>query len=202
MAPRRPRASSTSRRPANFGSGTVTLNGGGLQWATGNTTDISASLAALGAGGGTFDTNGNAVTLATALSGTGALKKAGTGTLTLGGANNYGGGTTVSAGVLQGTTTSLQGNITDNAGVTFNQATSGTYAGLLSGTGTLTITGGGTVTLSGANNYGGGTTVSAGVLQGTTTSLQGNITDNAGVTFNQATSGTYAGPAVRHSWCR
>ena len=44
----------------NFGTGTVTLNGGGLQWAAGNTIDISSSSRlVLGAAGGTFDTGGN-----------------------------------------------------------------------------------------------------------------------------------------------
>ena len=113
----------------NLGTGSVTLNGGSLQWATGNTTDISARLGALGAGGGSFDTNGNNVTLASAIGGAGGLTKQGTGTLILGGANNYSGGTMVSGGILQGTTTSLQGNIVNNANVAFNQATTGTYAG-------------------------------------------------------------------------
>ena len=127
------------------------------------------------------------------LSGTGSLTLNGTGTVTLSGANTYSGGTTVSAGSLTGTTTSLQGNIIDNANVTFNQATNGTYAGVLSGAGNLTLNGTGTVTLSGANTYSGGTTVSAGILQGDTTSLQGDIVNNASVTFNQMFSGTYAG---------
>src|SRR5207244_285824 len=61
----------------NFGSGSITLNGGGLRWAAGNTTDISSKLGALGAGGSTFDTNGNNVTFATGLSGTGGLTKMG-----------------------------------------------------------------------------------------------------------------------------
>ena len=85
----------------NLGSGTITLNGGGLQWAAGNTTDISSRLAALGAAGGTFDTNGNNVALASSLSGSGSLTKAGTGTLTLSAANSYLGGTIVNAGTLQ-----------------------------------------------------------------------------------------------------
>ena len=55
---------------SNLGTGQIALNGGGLQWAPGNTTDISPRLAALGAGGGTFDTNTNTVTLASAITGT------------------------------------------------------------------------------------------------------------------------------------
>ena len=39
----------------------VTLNGGGLQWAAGTTTDISSRLV-LGAAGATFDTGGSNIT--------------------------------------------------------------------------------------------------------------------------------------------
>src|SRR4029077_17504302 len=79
----------------SFGSGLITLNVGGLQWATGNSADISAQLAAFGAGGATFDTNGNNVTLAAALSGLGGLTKTGVGTMTLSGVNSYQGGTAI-----------------------------------------------------------------------------------------------------------
>src|SRR5690606_20905191 len=79
----------------------ITLDGGGLQWATGNTDDISDRLQPLGAAGGRFDTTGNAVTLATALSGVGALTKLGAGVLQLDGANSYGGGTWLEAGTLR-----------------------------------------------------------------------------------------------------
>ena len=61
----------------NFGSGAIALNGGGLQWAAGTKTDISPQLAPLGAGGATFDTNGNNVTLANGLGGAGGLIKQG-----------------------------------------------------------------------------------------------------------------------------
>jgi autotransporter-associated beta strand protein len=171
---------------ANTYSGGTTVNGGTLQ---GTTTSLQGNITDNAAVAFNQATNG---TYAGVMSGTGSLTVTGGGTITLSGANTYSGGTTVNGGTLQGTTTSLQGNITDNAAVVFNQATNGTYAGVTSGTGSLTVTGGGTITLSGANTYSGGTTVSAGTLQGTTTSLQGNITDNAAVVFNQATNGTYA----------
>ena len=63
--------------------------------------NISAKLAPLGAGGGTFDTNGNNVTLASAITGSGGLAKQGLGTLNLTGANTYTGGTAVLAGTLR-----------------------------------------------------------------------------------------------------
>ena len=121
------------------------------------------------------------------------MVKRGTGTLTLLGANTYNSGTSVLGGTLAGTTTSLQRNITNNANVAFNQATDGTYSGIISGTGSLTKQGTGDVTLSGANTFSGGTTISGGTLTGNTTSLQGNIVDNAVLTFNQSATGTYSG---------
>ena len=75
----------------------------------------------------------------------------------------------------------------------FNQNTTGGYAGACECTGSLTKAGTGTVVLTGANTHSGGTTVSGGLLVGTTTSLRGNILNNASVTFDQAIAGTYAG---------
>lgn len=208
----------------NFGTGTITLDGGGLQWATGTATDISSRLAALGAGGGTFDTNGNDVTLAFGLTGVGGLTKAGTGILTLSGASTYGGATAVDGGTLQagavnafsassavtvapGATLDLNnfsqaiGSLAGAGSVTLGSATlttggdnsSTTFSGALSGTGGLIKAGTGTMTLAGINTYTGGTTVAGGTLQGTATSLQGNIVNNASVVFNQTGGGTYAG---------
>src|SRR5258708_8494947 len=97
------------------------------------------------------------------------------------------------AGTLQGTPTRLQGDIADNATVGFNQPGPGAYAGAMSGSGALVVSGGGMVTLTGPNSYTGGTTVSAGTLQGSSTSLQGNILNNASLVFRQSGTGTYAG---------
>ena len=104
-------------------------------------------------------------TLNVALSGTGGISKEDAGRLILGGANTYTGGTTVKGGVLQGSATSLQGNIVNNAEVAFDQGkTAGTYTGAMSGTGKLRKIGAGTLTLSSANSYSGGTLVDAGTL--------------------------------------
>ncbi len=132
-------------------------------------------------------------TIAGLISGTGSLVKTGSSNLILSGANNYSGGTTASAGTLTGSSTSLQGAIINNSSVVFNQAAAGTYAGAMSGTGSFVKTGVGNLTLSGVNSYGGGTTVSAGILTGSSTSLQGAIVNNSSVVFNQSTNGTYAG---------
>jgi outer membrane autotransporter protein len=132
-------------------------------------------------------------TFSAAVSGNGFLTKTGAGTTILAGANTYTGGTTVNGGTLQGDTTSLQGNITNNASVMFNQGANGTYAGQMSGTGSLIKVGGATTILTGANSYSGGTNVGGGILQGNSTSLRGNIINNAAVIFDQASAGTYAG---------
>ncbi|HKR76871.1 MAG TPA: autotransporter-associated beta strand repeat-containing protein, partial [Rhodanobacter sp.] len=181
---------------ANLGAASAGLDfEGGILQVTGTAFQSTAHTITLGAAGGGFDiaNAANVFTVSEALSGTGSLTKLGAGTLVLAGANSYSGGTTISAGTLQGDATSLQGNIADNASLIFDQGADGTFAGIVSGSGSLTKLGAGTLTLSGANTYSGGTTISAGALQGDTTSLQGNITDNASLIFNQGTDGTFAG---------
>ena len=184
----------------NFGSGAITLNGGGLQWATGNTADISGRLAAFGSSGATFDTNGNNVTLASALTGTGGLTKAGQGVLLLTTVNAYGGGTTVAGGTLQlsgagtlgaaSSVTTLSGGTLDLGGTTQTQSavnlgggtvqngglnaaitSSGGTIDSLSGTASLTTTSG-TTTVVGTNTYTGGTVVNGGTLD-----VEGSISD-------------------------
>ncbi|WP_329740498.1 autotransporter-associated beta strand repeat-containing protein [Dyella sp. A6] len=130
------------------------------------------------------------------IGGTGALTLAG-GTEILSGANTYTGGTTISGGTLQigngGTTGAITGDVTDNGTLTFDRSDTASFAGIVSGSGALTQSGSGTLTLTGANTYTGGTTISAGTLQGDTTSLQGAITDNAALVFAQASDGSFGG---------
>ncbi|MFM8436385.1 MAG: autotransporter-associated beta strand repeat-containing protein, partial [Planctomycetia bacterium] len=167
-----------------FTAGTTTYNVAGLQGSRG----ITFSSGTLSVGSSNAST-----TYSGPLGGTGRLVKVGNGDLTLTGTNSYAGGTVVSAGRLVGTTDGLQGTITNNAAVEFAQGAAGTYAGNLSGSGSVTKTGAGAVTLSGTLSHSGGTLVSAGSLIGTTSNLQGAITNNAVVEFAQATAGTYAG---------
>ncbi|HRZ86294.1 MAG TPA: autotransporter-associated beta strand repeat-containing protein [bacterium] len=129
----------------------------------------------------------------TGLAGAGALNKTSDGTVTMTGSNSYSGGTTVSAGTLIGTTASLQKNITNNADVTFDQASTGSYSGNISGSGMVEKTGWGTVALTGVNSYAGVTKLTQGTLIGNTASLPGNVIDNATLVFDQASAGTFAG---------
>lgn len=131
-------------------------------------------------------------TISGIISGVGVLTVNGAGTLTLTGANTYSGGTTVTSGILEGNTTNLQGFILNNAAVVFNQVADGIYSNMMAGTGVLEKTGAGKLILSGANSYSGGMTVTAGILEGNATSLQGDITNNSAVIFNQVADGTYS----------
>ena len=127
------------------------------------------------------------------MSGIGTVTKEGNGTLTFSGNNTYSGGTTVSAGAIRGSATSVQGDITNNSSVIFDQGTDGEYTGEMSGSGALTKQGAGRLTMTGINSYTGGTTVTAGTLAGNNLSLQGNIVNNGAVEFDQVAAGTYAG---------
>ncbi|GAB5559230.1 MAG: autotransporter-associated beta strand repeat-containing protein [Synoicihabitans sp.] len=182
-------------REDNLGTGAITLDGGGLQWATGNTHDISNRLNPLGAAGATFDTNNNDVILASAISGTGGLTKAGAGTLTLSGTNSYNGSILNSAGTLQGSSASLQGDIINNASLVFDQSTPGTYSSAITGTGGVTKQGAGTLTLSGTNSYNGNSTVSGGSLNvstgGSVTNAQGFIGFGSGDTASVDVAGNW-----------
>jgi autotransporter-associated beta strand protein len=164
---------STNGGELGFASGalngqTINFNGGALQWATGNTQDISSLINITSSSNMTanLDTNGNTVTLNTALSGTSAgLNKLGAGTLILNNSANYAGATTITAGTLQLNSATFASQTVSNSGaIAFNLPYNVplTYAGAISGSGGLTfMTGSGTgnLTLTGSNTYSGLTIV-------------------------------------------
>jgi autotransporter-associated beta strand protein len=87
----------------SLGTGTsISINGGGLQWAAGNTADISVRTVTISTNGATFDVGGNTVTLTNRIGngGVGSLTKLGSGTLIFNATNNYKGDTLIAQGTL------------------------------------------------------------------------------------------------------
>lgn len=121
-------------------------------------------------GGGTIEVaDATALTYAGVADGTGALTKAGNGTLVLTNSNTYAGGTTIAAGTLQlgdgGALGSIAGNVTNNGTLTFHRSNAVNFAGNISGSGGITKLNSNTVILNGAMSYTGATTVTAGALR-------------------------------------
>ena len=179
--------------------GAVTFTGNStLQYGASTTTDLSSRLAINTGVTGTVDTNGNNVTFATGFgaSGSGALTKIGTGTLSLNAANTYTGLTTVNAGTLAiGSGGSLaSGNALTlgasglatfaNAGQTLgavsNANTTANALNFSASTGTVTL-----ASLSGAGNTTFGSTAAIGTLSGGTVNLNGST--SAITTLNAGT---------------
>jgi autotransporter-associated beta strand protein len=171
----------------NTYAGPTTITAGSLQLGNGGT---AGSIMGDVINNGTLAINrSNTLTLAGDISGSGDFQQNGTGTTILTGNNSYGGGTTISAGILQATTNNSVGTgpVTMNGGAfkfgganlnvanafTLNAAGStfdtngnlATLSGVISGTGGLTKTGNGGLTLTNTNTYGGNTNVNAGTLQ-------------------------------------
>jgi autotransporter-associated beta strand protein len=101
--------------------GTITFSGGTLGFSSLNTYDYSPRFDTTAGQLYSFDTAGQNVTLTNALTSTGGtLTKLGSGTLTLAGANTYGGATTISAGKLE-----IQGSVGSGSIIVANSTTLG-----------------------------------------------------------------------------
>ncbi|QIF03676.1 autotransporter domain-containing protein [Roseimicrobium sp. ORNL1] len=191
-------------------SGGTTINGGNLVVGDGTTTgirvgtdlvtiDTDGTLTLRLANGDTFanavknsghfiadGTSGADFTISTAITGTGDFEKTGANTVTLTGANNYSGGTTISGGVLQigdGTTNgSIIGNVLNNASMVFHRSDDVTFDGVISGSGSVTKQNTNALTLTGANSYAGGTTINSGKVVTTHSTALGTgpVTLNTG----------------------
>jgi autotransporter-associated beta strand protein len=193
--------------------GTVTVSdtvnaNSGLTFATSGYTlsGGTVSLGAATAAANTITTNAaTAIAINSVLAGSNGLTKAGPGTLTLGAANTYVGGTTVSAGTLSVVADAALGNSTDGitlgggtlemasgftlgSGRTITAATgtssaisvtSGTvaFAGPLTGSGSLDKAGAGRLSLGNVSSgYTGTFTISAGTLEITAANAFANAT--------------------------
>ncbi|WLH82387.1 autotransporter-associated beta strand repeat-containing protein [Pseudomonas sp. FP2338] len=165
---------------AALGSGALTVGGvaaldGSTDLQLANAISLSGPLTLAGS---------NALALNGVVSGSGSLVKTGNGALLLTGANTYSGGTTLNGGTTTGNTNSLQGAIANNAALTFEQGTDGTYTGNLTGAGVLNKTGTGALLLTGNNTFTGNTNVNAGSLL-----VNGNLNSAAVQVASGATLG-------------
>jgi autotransporter-associated beta strand protein len=135
--------------PGSLGVGsTLTFNGGGLQWAPGNTADISARNITINSGGATLDVGSNIVTVTNRIgnNGPGGLTKLGSGTLVFNATNNYKGNALVAEGVLA---LGLNGLLTNSPQIILSNGAALDVSGRADGTQTLvngrSLTGSGTV---------------------------------------------------------
>ena len=133
--------------------------------------NVNRSISVAAASTATLDSNTNTFAVPGIISGSGAVAKAGSGTLTLSGANTYTGATTISAGTLTiggagqlGSSGNYSAAITNNSAFNYNSSAAQTLSGIISGTGSLTENGAGALTLSGANTFTGNMTVKAGAV--------------------------------------
>lgn len=199
------------------GSGGIAFTGGLLQYAAGNTDDLSARIANSNSVIA-IDSGSNIITFASALpvSNTGGLTKSGAGTLILSGANAYTGTTTVSAGVLSARNNAALGATgTGNTTVVSNGAAlevqgsiTSTEAIGLTGVGisSLGVDGGALRSVSGTNSVGAITlgaasriNVDAGTLTTSSSLATGGsaLTVGGAGTFNLGTNVTGSGSIVK-----
>jgi uncharacterized protein with beta-barrel porin domain len=171
--------------------GGITFNNGTLQMNAGYT---ALSRGVQLSGNGTINTQNQTVTISSSISGGGNLtSQAGTGALILTGTNSFSGTATISTGTLQGSSTSLTGNIVDSAGafLIFNQTINGIYSGQISGSGTFTKQGIGLLELTGnSSGFAGPIIVSAGELKVNGTLGGTSLVSAVGSTLSG--SGTYS----------
>jgi autotransporter-associated beta strand protein len=134
--------------------GTVTLGNAAADAVIASTSGNHRITAPLVLGSNTSVTIANTeniLTISGSIAGPGGLNKGGPGTLVLTGGNSYSGGTTVTAGILQGSVESLPGNLANHGTVVFEQTADATYHGVITGGGGLIKSGTGRLTVAGAD---------------------------------------------------
>ena len=218
--------------------GTVTVDNSagaigatGIQFAvdgytvTGGTLTLTGSAPIIRVGDGTTAGAAYTATIDNVIAGTGELVKTDLGTLVLGGANTYSGGTLIEGGTVSissdanlgaasgglsfaNSTLETTANIATSRAVNVLQSatfetdpnTTLELDGAISGPGTLTKSGAGTLLVIGTANQTGGTIIAAGALQlgngGTSGSLVGNVTNNGSFVVNRSDVYTFAGDII------
>ncbi|MFN6997366.1 MAG: autotransporter-associated beta strand repeat-containing protein, partial [Aquincola tertiaricarbonis] len=187
----------------SYAGGTSIAAGGSLQLGNGGTTGSLAGGAITNDGTLIVDRS-NAITLANSIGGSGALRQAGAGLLTLTADNSYGGGTTIDTGsTLQlgnggAGGTAGSGPIDLDGALVVNRSADLTLASLLQGNGSLTQTGSGLLTLTADNTYldttiDSGSTLRVGAGGSTGTLGSGGITNNGSLVFDRSAAVTLAG---------
>ena len=167
--------------------GPTTISTGTLQVGNGGTSGTLGAGSVTNNGTLVFNRSDTGYVVSNVIVGTGSLLQSGAGTVTIIGANTYGGPTIVNSGTLQvgngGTSGALgTGSVTNNGALVFNRSDTGyVVSSVIAGTGTLRQMGAGTLTLSGVNTYSGGTAFSNGTLS---ISADNNLGDvSGGLTF-------------------
>ncbi|TPO08124.1 autotransporter outer membrane beta-barrel domain-containing protein [Mesorhizobium sp. B1-1-5] len=192
------------------------IHSAGMQFATGGYTiqgdgiALDGPQATIRVGDGTLVGAAYTATIASNLTGASQLAKTDLGTLVLGGANSYTGGTAIHGGTLQvsadanlgdasgglslddGTTLRTTAVFSSTRGIdltvgtgTFQTDADLTLSGVITGAGGLNKTGAGALTLTGANSYAGSTTVTAGGLyvDGDNSAVAGSVSVGSGATI-------------------
>lgn len=170
-------------------SGTLTLNGGGLATLSSFDTTRAITLAQTG---GFHVADGSTLGLDGPISGAGDLAKLGSGTLRLGGSNQYA-NTRVEAGTLIGDASAIRGSLLNNGVVVFEQNSDGSYSGALSGGGRLIKRGSGALTLGNSSDQ--DWHIESGRLLSTAERFTGDaLIDAAGtLQFEQGSDAAHAG---------
>ncbi|MBO1908036.1 autotransporter domain-containing protein [Microvirga sp. 3-52] len=175
------------------GAASVSFDGGVLQAASDQSAFLSGfsdNSITIGAGGAFLNSNGHSIGISTAITGTGALNKMGSGILTLSGVNSFTGTTALRSGTLA---LSGNGSIATSAGVSLSNSSAVLDISAANGArtiGDLNGVSGSTVDL-GANNVVLGTARDssfAGVIRGT-----GSMTKSGSGTMVLSGANTYTG---------
>ncbi|NID14716.1 autotransporter-associated beta strand repeat-containing protein [Luteibacter yeojuensis] len=167
-------ALSNGGQPSGIGAGSsapsslILQTGGGLEYTGADTTTDRGFTLAGGIGHVDVDNAGTTLTDSGTVTGVGNLYKDGAGTLVLSGANNYTGGSTVTAGILRAGSNQAFGTgpMTVNAGGTLDAATFQLGIGGLNGAGNVTLGSGSQLTINGNGTFTGSISGAGGLVIG------------------------------------